>query len=272
LLDEFAAIRKQNMAWFKSLNLTEVDLNRKGMHPVLGEGTLKNLLTTLVAYHLTHIAQIARVMANNIRKRWNRPLSFSGYWVFKVVSFLILICILLSKQIKYMRLIILILSLTCSLSARSQQKIVFTNAESGKSVTVKQSNLLKLSFTGYLEQQQTAEGKVSAITDSSVTLSPRKKIFQKLRGAQTVMLKDVTGFKRYSNFRPAGEIIYGILSVGAAGTVTAVIASANVPTALSFLTTAATSTLTLAVKNVFLPTKVKNHLNEGWTMQLLPDN
>ena len=27
LLDEFAAIRKENMAWFKSLNLTEDDLN-----------------------------------------------------------------------------------------------------------------------------------------------------------------------------------------------------------------------------------------------------
>jgi hypothetical protein len=171
-----------------------------------------------------------------------------------------------------MRLIILMLILTFSLSVQSQQKIVFTNTETGKTVTVKPNNLLKLSFNGYLQQQQTAEGKVSAITDSSVTLSPRKKIFQKLRGAQTVMLKDITGFKRYSNFRPAGEIIYGILSVGAAGTVTAVIASADVSTALSFLTTAATSTLTLAVRNVFLPTKIKNHLDKGWTMQLLPDN
>jgi hypothetical protein len=155
-----------------------------------------------------------------------------------------------------MRLIIVILIITYSVTVEAQQKIVFTKTETGKTVTVKLNNLLKLSFIGYLKQQQTAEGKVSAITDSSVTLSPRKKIFQKLKGAQTVMLKDVTGFKRYSNFRPAGEIIYGILSVGATGTVTAVIASANVPTALSFLTTAATSTLTLAVRNVFLPNKI----------------
>jgi hypothetical protein len=171
-----------------------------------------------------------------------------------------------------MRLLIVILIITFNVTVEAQQKIVFTKTETGKTVTVKPNNLLKLSFTGYLKQQQTAEGKVSAITDSSVTLSPRKKIFQKLRGAQTVMLKDVTGFKRYSNFRPAGEIIYGILSVGAAGTVTAVIASANVPTALSFITTAATSTLTLAVRNVFLPNKIKNHLDKGWTIQLLPDN
>lgn len=171
-----------------------------------------------------------------------------------------------------MRQIIFIFVMFAGLSAQSQQKIVFTHAESGKTVTVKQSNLLKLSFNGYLGKQQAAEGKVTGITDSSITLNPRKKRLQRLYGEQTVLLKDITGFKRYSNFRPAGEIIYGIVSVGAAGTVTAIIASANVSTALSFLTTAATSTVTLALKNVFLPTKIKNLFNKGWTMQLLPDN
>src|SRR6186997_494546 len=33
LLDEFAAIRKENMVWVRSLNLTEADLDKKGMHP-----------------------------------------------------------------------------------------------------------------------------------------------------------------------------------------------------------------------------------------------
>lgn len=63
LLDEFAAIRKENMAWFKAADITEVDLDKKGMHPVLGEVTLRNLLATWVVHDLTHIAQITRVMA-----------------------------------------------------------------------------------------------------------------------------------------------------------------------------------------------------------------
>ena len=63
LLDEFATIRKENMGWFKALNLTEEDLDKKGMHPVLGEVTLRNLLATWVVHDLTHIAQITRVMA-----------------------------------------------------------------------------------------------------------------------------------------------------------------------------------------------------------------
>jgi hypothetical protein len=68
LLDEFAVIRKQNIAWFKSLQLTEPDFAKNGMHPVLGKVTLKNLLSTWVVHDLTHIAQITRVMAKQYKE------------------------------------------------------------------------------------------------------------------------------------------------------------------------------------------------------------
>ena len=68
LLDEFAAVRKENMQWFSSLNLTETDLDRTGMHPKLGEITLRNLLSTWVVHDLTHIAQITRVMAKQYKE------------------------------------------------------------------------------------------------------------------------------------------------------------------------------------------------------------
>ena len=63
LLDEFVAIRKENMIWFKSLQLSETDLDKTGIHPTFGEVTLRNLLSTWVVHDLTHIAQITRVMA-----------------------------------------------------------------------------------------------------------------------------------------------------------------------------------------------------------------
>lgn len=68
LLEEFEVIRRENMNWIKSLNLTEDDLGRRGMHPVLGEVTLRNLLATWVAHDLTHIAQITRVMAKQYKE------------------------------------------------------------------------------------------------------------------------------------------------------------------------------------------------------------
>ncbi len=68
LLDEFAAVRKENLLWLKSLHLYESDLEKKGMHPVLGEVTLRNLLATWVVHDLTHIAQITRVMAKQYKE------------------------------------------------------------------------------------------------------------------------------------------------------------------------------------------------------------
>ena len=67
LLDEFELIRKENMAWFRSINISEADLEKTGIHPVLGEITLKNLLSTWVVHDLTHIAQVTRVMAKQYR-------------------------------------------------------------------------------------------------------------------------------------------------------------------------------------------------------------
>ncbi len=68
LLDEFEKIRKENTNWLQSIQLTEDDLERKGMHPVLGEVTLRNLLSTWVVHDLTHIAQITRVMAKQYKE------------------------------------------------------------------------------------------------------------------------------------------------------------------------------------------------------------
>jgi len=68
LLDEFETVRKENLAWLKSLNLSEVELDKKGIHPMLGEVTLRNLLATWVVHDLTHIAQITRVMAKQYKE------------------------------------------------------------------------------------------------------------------------------------------------------------------------------------------------------------
>jgi DinB superfamily len=82
LLDEFEGVRKENMQWFTSLNLSEADLDKTGMHPKLGTVTLRNLLSTWVVHDLTHIAQITRVMAKQYKEAM-------GPWpeFFRILSF-----------------------------------------------------------------------------------------------------------------------------------------------------------------------------------------
>lgn len=63
LLDDFAAVRAQNLLDVKALNLTPDDLRRTGNHPTFGPVTLSQLLATWAAHDLTHLHQIARIMA-----------------------------------------------------------------------------------------------------------------------------------------------------------------------------------------------------------------
>jgi len=82
LLDEFEKIRESNLAWLKSLNLSEEDFDKIGSHPSLGPVTLRQLLSTWVIHDLTHIAQITRVMAKQYK-------SEIGPWIefFRIMNF-----------------------------------------------------------------------------------------------------------------------------------------------------------------------------------------
>jgi DinB superfamily len=63
LLDEFAALRRDSIRELESLQLTDADLDRRGLHPQLGVVTLRQLLATWVAHDLDHVMQISRVLA-----------------------------------------------------------------------------------------------------------------------------------------------------------------------------------------------------------------
>jgi hypothetical protein len=63
LLDEFAELRKKNLETLESWNLTEEQLQLKGIHPELGEVNLEKLLSTWVVHDLTHIRQIVTFLA-----------------------------------------------------------------------------------------------------------------------------------------------------------------------------------------------------------------
>lgn len=82
LINEFEQLRNENLVWLKSVKLNEGDLDKKGMHPALGEVTLRNLLATWVVHDLTHIAQITRVMAKQYKEEM-------GPWpeFFRILSF-----------------------------------------------------------------------------------------------------------------------------------------------------------------------------------------
>lgn len=67
MLDEFAGLRQQSLDALAELKLGAADLARKGRHPEFGVVTLGQHLATWVAHDLTHVTQVARVMARRYR-------------------------------------------------------------------------------------------------------------------------------------------------------------------------------------------------------------
>lgn len=67
LLDDFARLRRENLAALQALNLQAEDLSRRGRHPALGAVTLAELLATWAVHDLTHVHQLSRVMAHQYR-------------------------------------------------------------------------------------------------------------------------------------------------------------------------------------------------------------
>jgi uncharacterized damage-inducible protein DinB len=67
LLEAFAHLREDNLAALASLELQPADLTRRGMHPALGTVTLAELLATWAVHDLTHLHQLSRVLAHQLR-------------------------------------------------------------------------------------------------------------------------------------------------------------------------------------------------------------
>ena len=68
LLDDFAALRQENLSALEALNLQPDHLTRRGTHPALGTVTLSELLATWTIHDLTHLHQLSRVMAHQYRE------------------------------------------------------------------------------------------------------------------------------------------------------------------------------------------------------------
>jgi hypothetical protein len=65
LLKEFRILRTQNIEKLMSWNLSESDLDKKGIHPDLGTVTLRQLISTWTIHDIVHLNQVSRVIVKH---------------------------------------------------------------------------------------------------------------------------------------------------------------------------------------------------------------
>jgi hypothetical protein len=68
LLVQFARLRSANLSTLAELALGPADLDRRGLHPDLGEVTLGELVAAWAVHDLSHVAQVAETMAKRYRE------------------------------------------------------------------------------------------------------------------------------------------------------------------------------------------------------------
>jgi hypothetical protein len=64
LVEQFAKLRSANLARLDAI-VGEADLDRRGLHPSLGEVTLRELLATWAVHDLDHVAQVFAGLAGS---------------------------------------------------------------------------------------------------------------------------------------------------------------------------------------------------------------
>jgi hypothetical protein len=64
LVEQFAELRAANLAALKAL-VTEADLDQRGLHPKLGEVTLRELLAAWAVHDLDHVSQVYAGLAGS---------------------------------------------------------------------------------------------------------------------------------------------------------------------------------------------------------------
>jgi hypothetical protein len=65
LVARFAELRADNLATLGDLVTDDADLDRRGLHPALGEVTLRELLATWAVHDLDHVSQVFAGMAGS---------------------------------------------------------------------------------------------------------------------------------------------------------------------------------------------------------------
>jgi hypothetical protein len=65
LVEQFAELRARTLARLDELVTERADLDRRGLHPSLGEVTLRELLATWAVHDLDHVSQIFAGMAGS---------------------------------------------------------------------------------------------------------------------------------------------------------------------------------------------------------------
>ncbi|MBU2912867.1 MULTISPECIES: hypothetical protein [Reichenbachiella] len=162
--------------------------------------------------------------------------------------------------------VLLIFLLIGSISGYAQKRLIFQNDQLDESVEIKEGDYVKFRYKGYLNQEAEVESYVLEVTDAAVTFNPGGKKSE-FRDDRTILLSDVTGFRKMYKLRP---ILAPITSLGVGIGIYYAIGTNDQfnNTEQLLYSLGATLGTSLLIKWVF-KTDIKLKMSDGWYIRVV---
>lgn len=158
-----------------------------------------------------------------------------------------------------------------SASVFAQNAIKFTNSLTGEEVIIKEGDFAKFSYSGYLNQPEIVEKRIFRITPIEVHTA--QMAFGQIdpKTQRSVLLSDITGFRRYFKYRPQLKTSLQLAStVGIILLYPKVIDRDKLARTEDILLSLGVSIgVSLIIEAVF-PKKIKNRMSQGWQYEYVP--
>ncbi len=153
------------------------------------------------------------------------------------------------------------------ISNAQSQGIVFVNPETNKTIQVPRGSMLMIEYKGYLQQMETETNSLFFINDSSIVLG-KYHLIGKHSGMRTVMLEDITGFRKIS---VGNQLLKTLFVFGATlGSYYAFSDNDNLNSTQRLALSLGTGLVTTSLVKIIFPTnKAKYRMKDGWKIVVL---
>ena len=165
----------------------------------------------------------------------------------------------------------ILLFLLLSFPLFAQNALRFTNATTGEEVVIKEGDMAKFSYSGYLNQPEIVENRVFLISPIDVHLAQMAFGQVVPQTQRTVLLNDITGFRKFFKYR--NQLKTGLQL---ASTVSIILLYPEIVdrdklsrTEDILISLGVSLGVSLIIEALF-PKKIKHRMSHGWQYEYVP--
>lgn len=164
-----------------------------------------------------------------------------------------------------------LLFLLLSFSTFAQNAIRFTNSITGEEVIIKEGDMAKFSYSGYLNQPEVVENRIFRISPIDVHLAQMAFGQVVPQTQRTVLLNDINGFRKFFKYRTQLKTSLQLAStVGVILLYPEIVDRDKLSRTEDILISLGVSIGVSLIIEALFPKKIKHRMNQGWQYEYVP--